>query len=197
MSKRQEVKEYPELGEMDERKREILEAFLALKGGELSEFKRKFGSILGDDEISPEMERKVRQELEADYERVKLQPIGMDVDDDEDLTQQDRADLAEGERTLREHNEQILTEFGLWRKGKETIKESKPITEGLMFEPARITKISSGKTTITEEGRDHVGTGKDGMVMVGAGLWLPKDLAETGGDDEILEYMREHRIGLA
>lgn len=162
---------------MKNKQEEILEAFLKLKEGSLKEFKRKFGSILGPDEVTPEMEEEVRQELEADYQRVKLQPIGMDVDDEEDLTEQDRRDIAEGEESLRQHSEEVLTEFGLWKKGQKTIKESKPIRESLITEPARITYVEGGKEVKLKE--------------VWEDVYIPENFVRKGGYRQAVAWLEK------
>lgn len=52
------------------------------------------------------------------------------------------------------------------------------------------------KAKVTNFGESKVGEVKDGMMMVGTGVWLPEELAENGTDDEILSYLEENRIKL-
>lgn len=96
---------------------------LATSEAQLKRFRKKVRELEEKDTVTEREVEEVRQEINADYESVKLPEIGMDVDEDEYLTEQERADLVEGERTLREYNEQVLTEFGVPIKGKKLIRE--------------------------------------------------------------------------
>ena len=165
---------------MRSKQEEILEAFLKLKEGSLKEFKRKFGSILGPDEVTPEMEREVKEELDAAYERVKLQPIGDDIDD-EPWAKED-IEVLEG---MTGNSKRARKEI---EKIRESIGKPGSIRESRIYEPARIVKASSGDSNITEEGGDD-------LVEIMPQVSIPRALNEEANAGKVRDWLIENGYG--
>lgn len=112
-------------------------------------------------------------------------PIDDSVDEDDDpINEAEREEERQAIRELEEHSEEVLTEYHVPILRKNGIKEGGKVSG----------KIKESR--ITEPARHKIRDVKDGMTMVGPGIWLPGKLAESGSGDEILEYMQENKIGL-